>query len=82
MGDRSPYPDPDLLISGKSGRADFVDKGEIRAREYSGSSVQFSKQLFDSLIVSRLGEMVKVDGQGLGFEIGNEVYLSIEDLAQ
>ena len=38
--------------------------------------------MFDALIVSRLGEMVERDGQGVAGQVRGEISLGIENLAQ
>ena len=45
-------------------------------------SIEIHQELFDGVIVSRLGEMVELYRQGVGDEVGGKISLGIEDLAQ
>ena len=45
-------------------------------------ALRSGKQLFDGVIVSRLGEMVEADGQGVGGQVRGKIGLGIEDLTQ
>jgi hypothetical protein len=52
----------ELLTWVKSGRADFENEGEARAGKDRLRGIEFCQQVFDALIVSRLGEMVERNG--------------------
>lgn len=46
------------------------------------SFIERATELCDRLIVGGLREMVKPDGQGVGFRVGNQIHFIVEDLTQ
>src|SRR6266403_4734404 len=77
-----PRRESELLISWNLGRADFVHQPEIRARKDGFGGGEFLTQVADCGIVGRLGQMMKTDGQRLGFGVWSQIDLGVVDLSQ
>ena len=54
----------------------------MRGGEDGLRGIEIRQQVFDALVVSRLGEMVERDGQGVVGQVRGEISLGIKNLAQ